>query len=112
MTLNSKYIDYIEPLDNGYLCGIEILGLNRTGFIRTNLDSTRFEILPPGGNNKTNYILTVDLDNNLTISGVTNLLSSLNVLDCHYNEITSLDNLPSLLIELKCGGNQIISLVN
>ena len=81
LTLNSKYIDYIEPLDNGYLCGIEILGLNRTGFIRTNIDSTRFEILPPGGNNATNYILTVDLDNNLTISGVTNLLGSLNVLD-------------------------------
>ena len=37
---------------------------------------------------------------------------NLKILKCNDNQITSLDNLPSGLLELYCGDNQIISLDN
>jgi acyl-[acyl carrier protein]--UDP-N-acetylglucosamine O-acyltransferase len=58
--------------DIGGLSGIEILGTSGTGFIKTTSDATQFQICPPTGG-PTMYIATVDLNNNLFISGVTTL---------------------------------------
>jgi Leucine-rich repeat (LRR) protein len=40
------------------------------------------------------------------------LSNSLTKLNCSYNQIKSLDNLPNSLVELDCKTNQIISLDN
>ena len=70
--------------DIGNLSGIEILGTNGNGYIKTDITATRFEIKPPLNNS--GYITILDLNNNLSISGtaifqnnITNL-SSLNIL--------------------------------
>jgi len=70
--------------DIGNLSGIEILGTNGNGYIRTDITATRFEIKPPLNNS--GYITILDLNNNLSISrtaifqnNITNL-SSLNIL--------------------------------
>ena len=70
--------------DDGNSCGIQILGTNGTGFIQTNIDASRFQILTPG-TITANYIATVDLNNNLYVTGMgifnedMTLLSNLNV---------------------------------
>ena len=56
--------------DNGGLSGIQILGSSGTGFIQTTADASQFQILPPTGG-PIMYIATIDLNNNLYITGVT-----------------------------------------
>uniref|UniRef100_A0A6C0EIA6 Peptidase S74 domain-containing protein n=1 Tax=viral metagenome TaxID=1070528 RepID=A0A6C0EIA6_9ZZZZ len=58
--------------DIGNSSGIEILGTAGTGFIQTTTDASRFIIRPPAGG-QTMFIATVDINNNLNISGITTL---------------------------------------
>jgi hypothetical protein len=78
--------DEVSALDNGNLSGIEIYGTDGLGFIKTNEDATKFYIKAPIG--QQNYISTLDLNNNLSISGNTLLIGNLNVLSknkfCQY----------------------------
>uniref|UniRef100_A0A6C0ED46 Uncharacterized protein n=1 Tax=viral metagenome TaxID=1070528 RepID=A0A6C0ED46_9ZZZZ len=76
-TLNYNYTTN-SGLDNGNLCGINILGISSNGFIRTSLDASRFEIKVPNSIT-TNYILTLDLNNNLNISGKSLFQNSNNI---------------------------------
>ena len=46
------------------------------------------------------------------LTSLDNLPQKLKNLDCSYNKLTSLDNLPQNLIELYCNGNKITSLDN
>ena len=39
--------DHTTAIDNGALCGIEILGINGNGYIKTSNDSTRYIIKTP-----------------------------------------------------------------
>ena len=59
-----------NPTDIGNNAGIEIKSTGLSGFIRTNTDSTRFELKIPNNNN-IRYIATLDNNNNLNISGNT-----------------------------------------
>jgi len=74
----------LSPTDNGYYSGIEIIGTGGTGFIRTALNPTRYEIKAPQ-ELQTNYLLTLDSNNLLNVSGTAilrnnvSLLSNINV---------------------------------
>jgi len=65
----------ISAYDIGNYSGIEILGVSGTGFIKTNIDATKFQIATPL-DEKVNYIATQDLNNNFYISGKTLLINS------------------------------------
>jgi hypothetical protein len=75
----------LQGSDIGMLSGIEIMGISSYGFIRTNIDATRYQIQSPLLGAPTNYITIQDSNNNLIISGTTILIgassvnSSLNV---------------------------------
>jgi hypothetical protein len=90
-TTNLEIVDKIISLnlnettlngnDLGNFAGINILGISSLGYLRTNIDATKFEIQPPLGDY--GIILTQDLNNNLYISN-TSLLN---------NNVTMLSNL-------------------
>lgn len=61
-----------STVNNGEYCGIQIYSSSGIGFIRTNNNATRYEIKAPL-DNTIRYISTVDYNNNLSISGNTNL---------------------------------------
>ena len=64
--------------DIGNLSGIEILGTSGTGYIRSDITATRFEIKPPIGNS--GYIATLDINNNLFISGLSTIQNNVTIL--------------------------------
>ena len=76
--------------DNGGSCGIQIYGTNGIGFIKTTSDASNYQILPPSGG-PVMYIATLDLNNNLYISGT-----------------TTVNNNTSILSQLFVSGNSII----
>jgi len=74
--------DTATGFDIGNMSGIEILGTSGTGYIRTNNTASRFEIKPPIGNS--GYITTLDMNNNLYISGSTTLQNDVTILSSLY----------------------------
>ena len=70
--------DTATGFDIGNMSGIEILGTSGTGYIRTDNTATRFEIKPPIGNS--GYITTLDMNNNLFVSGTTTLQNDVTML--------------------------------
>jgi len=62
----------LSAFDIGDLSGFEILGTTNTGFMKTTTDAKRYQIKAPNDPN-TNYILTLDLNNNIIISGTTTI---------------------------------------
>jgi hypothetical protein len=83
------YINYDYTLntgiDDGSNSGIEIIGISGIGTISTNENATKYKIITPLPNAPTNYIATVDLSNNLIVTGYSILrnavttMSSLNI---------------------------------
>ena len=69
--------------DIGGDSGITISGINGDGYIKTNNLATRFLIKTPL-ETVANYINTVDLNNNLTISGMTYLSKDVNIYSSIY----------------------------
>ena len=66
----------LQGADSGFLSGIEIMGISSYGFIMTTSDASRYQIQSPLQYAPTNYITVQDLNNNLVISGNTNLISN------------------------------------
>jgi len=97
LNLNANNAD---PADIGLLSGIEILSISGQSFIKTNSDATRFLIKAPLETN-TNYIATLDYNNNLNVSGSTiitdkvTMLSNLNISGSAtlYNSVSLLSSL-------------------
>ena len=91
INLNTLFVDKFISLnintiqDIGSLCGIEIMGINSNGFLKTSDDASRFIIKSPLLNSPINYITVQDSNNNLIISGTsilnnnTNIISYLNI---------------------------------
>ena len=108
-----KYItinnDAINKNSNGGNCGIEILGTNGNGYIKTKPDGSRYEIVAPNERIK-RYISVLDENNGLNISGNTILTtgatfnSSLNVFGN-----TILINNSTILSSLSISGNTIFN---
>ena len=80
ITLNIDRNNQDQGAGIGDLCGIEILGLDSTtnGYIKTNETATRYYIKAPLGDKQ--YIGTLDLNNNLIVSGTSILYDNLTVL--------------------------------
>jgi NDP-sugar pyrophosphorylase family protein len=79
--------------DIGFLSGIGILGISGNGFITTSLDATKFLIKYPVDPN-INYIATTDINDNLYISGLTNIYNNTTILsNLNVNNYVSLNSL-------------------
>jgi len=108
LTLNLNSAD-ASPADIGYSSGIEFLGTRGSGFLKTTNDALRYLIKAPI-NNVSNYISMLDINNNLIISGNTNLnntvtlLSSLNI-----SSNTNIINNLTILSNLNVSGNTIVN---
>ena len=120
LTLNLNE-DNITPLDIGFNTGIQIAGTNDYGYIKTNSDASRYLIKAPESNE--NYIATIDLNNNLTISGKTFLNEDVTLFSNLYidnnllvNNNTILNQDTTILSNLYISGNTIcgnpLSLLN
>jgi len=71
-----------NPADVGLLSGLELLGISGTGYLRINDTGYRFDIKAPL-DKSSNTILTLDTNNNLTVSGTTLFI----------NDVTTLSNI-------------------
>jgi carbonic anhydrase/acetyltransferase-like protein (isoleucine patch superfamily) len=99
--------DTATGFDIGNMSGIEILGTSGTGYIRTDNTATRFEIKPPIGNS--GYITTLDMDNNLFVSGTTTLQNDVTMLSSLYvSGNTNIKNSATVSSNLNVSGNTII----
>jgi len=96
----------LSGIDIGNNCGIEILGTNGNGYIKTTNDATRYEIKPPIGNGA--YILTLDSNNQMNISNTSILnnnvtfISSLNI-----SGNTTIENDLTLLSSFNIAGTSL-----
>jgi len=104
ISLNSNSI--LKGIDNGSLCGIEIMGISSSGFIMTNLDASRYQIKSPLYGASINYITVQDLNYNLIISGSSILYKSVTTLsNLNISNISVLNNLTSINSSLNIYGN-------
>ncbi|NBV06969.1 MAG: hypothetical protein EBS06_07050, partial [Proteobacteria bacterium] len=90
------------PFDIGSNTGILIKGTNGDGYIQTNNDATRFIIKSPASP-LINYILTLDSNNNLNVSGST-LLNNTTI-----NSILNINGSTTINSPLFVNNNEIIT---
>ena len=75
ISLNLNY-STLSGFDNGSLSGIYIYSTKGSGFIQTTTDGTKFQIKAPYSDN-IDYINTLDMNNNLIVSGTTLFLNNI-----------------------------------
>jgi len=98
-------------IDNGNLCGIKIYGNNNIGYISTTTDVSRFQIKAPN-DNKINYILPIDLNYNIIISGNTILQNNITTLNNLTIKQDAILNNISIVSNLYVSGSSFLSDVN
>jgi carbonic anhydrase/acetyltransferase-like protein (isoleucine patch superfamily) len=93
------------PADIGYYSGIQILGTNGTGYIKTSSDASRYEIKTPVSLD-INYIAVLDLNNNFNVSGTSLLTNDVTILsNLNVSGITSINGSLTISSNLNVLGN-------
>lgn len=96
--------------DIGNSSGIEILGTSGVGYIKTTSDATRYEIVAPANVSQVGYIATLDINNNLVVTGSTLLYKDVTINSSLYvSSSTIIKGSTSFNSNLYISGNSIIN---
>jgi len=99
----------LQGADIGIYSGIEILGISSRGYLRTSLEASRFELKTPLFNSPKTYITVQDINNNLEISGTTNLIGSTTINSNLYVKKLSIFNNTTINNSLNISSNSILN---
>jgi UDP-3-O-[3-hydroxymyristoyl] glucosamine N-acyltransferase len=108
LTLNVNSTTF-QGADIGIYSGIEILGISARGYLRTSLEASRFELKTPLFNSPKTYITVQDINNNLEISGTTNLIGSTTINSNLYVKKLSIFNNTTINNSLNISSNSILN---